>query len=194
MQMKPKFIVVCILLMVSSKNNAMFDDAILIVPAQEATKKESSSWSLHQAVNCQEVEIVAQLLKKGESLDSFDTQGESALCKAARNGNVQIAQMLKDAGANVNVTTGELQKNRLITARSPLFCALQGKHALVAEKQALFIRWLVEHNATLLPEEMRMESLVCANPALVSTLIKTLNIKFSTKSGPQLFPFSESTR
>ncbi len=58
--------------------------------------------ALHKAVELEDVQKVQDFIDIGVYVDSYDENGHTALHIAARNDNKDIAQMLIQAGANVN--------------------------------------------------------------------------------------------
>lgn len=75
--------------------------------AQEAAPElapEAADELLMEAVEAEDAAEVARLLEGGANPDVEDGRGNAALARAARDGQLEIVQLLLDAGADVNST------------------------------------------------------------------------------------------
>lgn len=139
----------------------------LIAAGTEISQNGFGSPALHQAVVFEHETIVALLLEKGADPNCVNYHGETALCKAARMGNLKLAQMLKAAGANVNAVSDSHQ--------TPLSCAIHGLPKLPWNKQRAMIIWLLREKA-LISEEKSARPLACTNHKEVQQLLRKIGI------------------
>lgn len=142
-----------------------------LITRTELSQNGFASPALHQAIVFEREAVVALLLAHGAHPDCVNYRGETALCKAAKMGNLKLAQMLKDAGANVNTVTDSRQ--------TPLSCAIRGLPQLPWDKQQAMIVWLLKEKALLTKEEAA-QPLPCPNPKEVKLLLTRLGIRSIT--------------
>lgn len=82
--------------------------------------------SIHKAVRQQNIELVKQLLAQRTTVNLQDSNHNTPLIHATKLGNIQIVQLLIDAGANINYQNVPHQM-------SPLMFACAGNHVTVCQ-------------------------------------------------------------
>lgn len=126
-----------------------------------------ASPALHQATVHEQLDIVDVLLEAGAHPNCVNYLGETALFKAARNGNMHIAARLLQAGAQLNQTTEQ--------GLTPLECAIKGLPGIDATKQLAMITFSLTLGAKVSPEA-KQPIVPCANHAAIQILLDRLAI------------------
>lgn len=126
-----------------------------------------ASPALHQATVLEQQDTVRVLLDAGAQPNCVNYVGETALFKAARNGNIAIATQLLNAGAHMNHANEH--------GLTPLECALKGLPGIEATKQLAMITFLLKRGARL-SEDTKQPIMPCANQAEVQLLLEQLHI------------------
>lgn len=136
-----------------------------LVKKTELSQNGFASPALHQAVIHEKYEIVTLLLQAGAHVDCISYTGETALCKAARTGNLTSARLLKEAGANVNFLTP--------SGDTPLLYALKGFPEMPINKQIAMIAWLIDQGAEIAPQTNQLQ---------LNTLMEKLKERLETQT------------
>lgn len=137
---------------------------------------------LMQAAGAGNVARITELLAKGAQLNAIDERGNSALLKAAREGEVESARILLKAGADVQGRGG---------AMSPLTAAALRGHTILAR---LLIRSGADVNAVGENElSALMDAVKLNHLELVTVLIEAgANTKVRDRSGANLLEVTVS--
>jgi ankyrin repeat protein len=117
---------------VSEKDVAAVEKLLAEGAGADAVDAEGNS-ALNYAVNAVEVggspDMVALLLKNGADPDVLDSIGQAPLALAAKNGRLEVVQLLLDAGADVNTKFALGSGND----KSPLIQAVENGHIEIVE-------------------------------------------------------------
>jgi uncharacterized protein len=98
---------------------------VLITSPQMARAQEPNAESLVAAVRAGDAQRVRSALKRGVDPDAIDANGWTALIHAAAGNQIEIADLLIEAGANVNARTQD--------GATPLMAAAVMGHARMAQ-------------------------------------------------------------
>lgn len=131
----------------------------------DITQHGHASPPLHQAAAQERLIVVTHLLALKADANARNYLGETPIFKAARSGNIAMAQALQDAGAELNHETP--------FGMTPLECALKGLPGIDQIKQLAMIEWLLKHGARLAQNRPQL-AIRCQNAAAVQQLLERL--------------------
>ncbi len=80
-----------------------------------------------KAIQDENIDLVKQYIATGINVDVLDSDGKRGLEVAASNGNLEIAKLLVEKGANVNAMNNSMSDS--LTDITPLICAIIGSKA-----------------------------------------------------------------
>jgi len=106
-------------------------DVGMIVPVAKAAKigPPTAKESIHRAAETGNIEAVKQHLAAGVDVNAKDKYGMTPLHNAAFEGHKEIAELLINKGANVNVKL----ESGLFKGHTPLNIAIEFKHTEIAD-------------------------------------------------------------